>query len=75
MADLIDRANQLAEIDRLIAIQAVPRPSARSAVCLNCGEDLKDRFNFCDVECRDDHERTVAAGRRSPHIAFSLDKD
>lgn len=75
MADIVDHANHLAEIDRLIAINNVPRPATKSSICLNCGEPLTARFNFCDSDCRDDHERLTAAQSRSPAIPFSVDRE
>lgn len=70
MADIIDEANQRAEIARLAAISNIPKPLNRKATsCLNCGEALVDRFNFCDLDCREDYEFRSSRTR----IAIDLD--
>ncbi len=66
MADIIDEANQRAEIARLAAISNIPKPLNRKATrCLNCAEPLKKRFNFCDPDCRQDYEMRSRQTRRS----------
>lgn len=56
MSDLIDDANYVAEVMRLAALANVPKPKPPSTVCLNCEEPLFKRFNFCDIDCRNDWE-------------------
>lgn len=59
MSDLIDDANYVAEVMRLAALASVPKPRRPSPVCLNCDEPLDERFNFCDIDCRNDYELRI----------------
>lgn len=70
MADIIDEANQRAEIARLAAISTIPKPlNKKTTSCLNCSEPLVDRFNFCDLDCREDYEL------RSKRHRYTIDLD
>lgn len=60
-ADPVDRA--VVEQERLLEEQlriAREKPVQRLAYvgsCHNCSEPLPDPQRFCDVDCRDDHEK------------------
>lgn len=67
MSDIIDDANDRAEMDRerLIAIARDTRPVAPlTGSCLACGEPQSDR-RWCDADCRDFWE---LARRRAPGV-------
>lgn len=55
--DLIDQANEVAELHRQIAIdQKKPTGPAASGVCLYCEEPLTNGRRWCDKHCRDEWE-------------------
>lgn len=58
MADDIDKANDLAEMERNAAVMAAQRASYLHYCgrCWNCDEPLEEGL-FCDTDCRDDHEQ------------------
>ncbi|MPV86885.1 hypothetical protein [Ostreibacterium oceani] len=58
MTDIIDKANEAAEIQLAHAIEtakARPHPHLIKGRCNYCGESVVDYF--CDADCRDDYER------------------
>lgn len=57
--DQIDRANDIADLERTIALRnaAATAPAAEpTGACLNCGAKLKRGRRWCDAECREDWE-------------------
>jgi len=63
--DDIDRAQAREELDRTLAIAAARLPVLPSiGECHNCGASVPTGALFCDGDCRDDHERYLAARRR-----------
>lgn len=57
MADVIDKANDLAEMERNAAIRDALRATGPhyTGMCWNCSEPLEEGA-FCDPECASDHE-------------------
>ncbi|PZQ21150.1 MAG: hypothetical protein DI569_12860 [Sphingopyxis macrogoltabida] len=55
MADIIDRAAELEEMNRADAL-ARRKPDGPPATghCLNCGEPMPEGRRWCDADCRDD---------------------
>lgn len=69
MADIVDAASALEELQRNQAIAAARAPAApKSPVCLNCHEKLKKRFNFCDADCRNDWQARTNNRSAAPRI-------
>lgn len=68
MSDLVDEANELTQrrLDSLLRNRPPPPPESKT--CLNCGEALHDRVNFCDADCRDDYEKHRTAKQRNIKI-------
>jgi len=64
MADDIDRANDLAEMERNAAILEARRKSGPSytGMCWNCSEPLSEGA-FCDAECATDAQKREAFSR------------
>lgn len=64
MADEIDKANDLAEMERVAAIRAIAtRPSlAYCGRCRNCDEPI-EQGAFCDSDCAEDYQKREAFGR------------
>lgn len=66
--DQIDRANELADLERemrVAAIRANAKPQATATGrCLFCDEILDDERRWCDADCRDGWEKEAAARRR-----------
>ena len=69
-SDLIDQANEAAEIFRRAAIsQRAPEGPAATGECHNCGAGLAVGLRWCDAACRDDWEkgrRAIALAPREP---------
>ena len=65
MADECDMAQAREEMDRNLAIKAARMPELPSTgECYNCGASVPPGAKFCDIDCRTDHERQIAARRR-----------
>jgi len=64
VADEIDKANDLAELERVAAIRAITtRPSlAYCGRCRNCDEPL-EQGAFCDASCAEDYRKREAFRR------------
>lgn len=58
MADVIDKANDLAEMERNAAIRDALRAEWPVYVgrCHNCDEPISEGL-FCDKDCADDHAK------------------
>lgn len=57
MSDIIDQANDRAQLDLERAIRAARSASPLPAPCghcLNCGESTGPAQRWCDDDCRDD---------------------
>lgn len=69
-ADLIDQANEAAEIfNRSALSQRRPEGPAVTGYCFNCDAMLAPGLRWCDASCRDDWEkqrRAVALAPREP---------
>jgi hypothetical protein len=69
-SDLIDQANETAEIFRRSALsQRQPEGPKATGYCLNCDAHLAPKLRWCDVHCREDWEkqqRAVALAPREP---------
>jgi len=69
-SDLIDQANEAAEIFRRSALsQRKPEGPAATGFCFNCDALLATGARWCNVSCRDDWEkqqRAVALAPREP---------
>lgn len=66
MADIVDRANDVAALMAEAAVAEISRaqPAARATgFCLWCGYVVTDGARWCDAECRDDWEWAHARGR------------
>ncbi len=54
MADIYDRASELEEKSREIALQArKPEGPKATGYCLECDEALENGTRWCSAECRD----------------------
>jgi len=64
MADDINKANDLAEMERVAAIRAITaRPTlAYCGMCRNCCEPL-EQGAFCDASCAEDYQKREAFRR------------
>ena len=64
MPDTVDLAQVQNERLNQAAL-ALRKPVAPEATgrCLNCGEPLPDGQRWCDADCRDDWQRTIARKR------------
>jgi len=63
--DDIDRAQDQAEKILAANIAAVPHDTLpATGDCYNCGASVPSGHRFCDVDCRDDYDRQIAARRR-----------
>lgn len=64
MADEVDKANDLAELERMAAIRAITARSemAYCGRCRNCDEPL-EQGAFCDASCAEDYQKRVAFRR------------
>lgn len=61
MADEIDKANELAELELISSLnkhqnKQINSPQA-TGECLYCYAELPDGQRWCDMECRDEWER------------------
>jgi len=65
MGDWIDEAVALQEQLLEAALANRPRPAPSSSTCLNCLEPLTDRVNYCDTDCRDDHQKRTGSRART----------
>lgn len=67
MSDIIDLANDNAELNLSAAIEACRRMPALPAkgACWFCDEPLMAAQKFCDGDCAGDYEREQAALRRA----------
>lgn len=66
MTDIIDAANDRAELDLALALKraAAHEPElAYIGACHNCDASLPEPQHFCGKECRDDYERRQRAAR------------
>lgn len=58
MADIIDMASEVEEIERRAALsRRQPEGPAATGECHNCGEPMPDGRRWCDADCRDDWQR------------------
>ena len=66
MSDIIDDANNQAELALQILLQArrAAGPAA-TGFCLSCEAPLEPGLRWCNVHCRDDHERVTRAAQRN----------
>lgn len=64
MADEVDKANELAELERIAAIRAITaRPEmVYCGRCRNCDEPI-EQGSFCDVSCAEDYQKREAFRR------------
>jgi len=64
MADEVDKANDLAELERMAAIRAVIARTemAYCGRCRNCDEPL-EQGAFCDASCAEDYQKREAFRR------------
>lgn len=63
--DDIDRAQEQTEkilAANIAAVQHDTLPAVGD--CYNCGASVLDGHRFCDVDCRDDYEKQLAARKR-----------
>ena len=66
-SDLIDQANEAAEIFRRSALsQRAPEGPAATGYCFNCDAMLGTGLRWCGPECRDDYERIERAKSMAP---------
>ena len=66
-ADLIDQANEAAEIFRRSALsQRQPEGPAATGHCFNCDAMLGTGLRWCNVPCRDDWEKQQRAAALAP---------
>ena len=66
-SDLIDQANEAAEIFRRSALsQRAPEGPAATGHCFNCDARLKPGLRWCDAPCRDDWEKQRRAAALAP---------
>lgn len=66
MADVFDKASDLEEFQRGMAIKRrVPEGPKWSGVCLNCECEVVFPLRFCDNECRADWEKRVKMTQRN----------
>lgn len=67
MADIVDRANDRAEVDLqralVAALRAAP-PMPYVGRCYNCEASLPHAMRFCDADCCHDYERRRRAEGR-----------
>lgn len=65
MSDIIDDANDRAARDLALALQAARHPSRIEplpcGLCYNCEASVPQGSCFCDVDCRDDYQKRLAA--------------
>lgn len=58
MADIIDRASEVEELERRAALsRRQPNGPAATGHCLNCETPMPDGRRWCDADCRDDWEK------------------
>jgi uncharacterized OB-fold protein len=60
MADIVDNANDLTELQhnsRIEQVRQAAKQQQPGGRCLNCGEQLNPDQRFCDQDCRDDHQQ------------------
>lgn len=55
--NLYDRATQLEEFARKMALKHRKRELAKTGFCYNCGENVKQNANYCDDDCRLDYDK------------------
>ena len=66
-SDLIDQANETAEIFRRSALsQRKPEGPAATGYCLNCDARLAPKLRWCGPACRDDWEKLLRAEALAP---------
>lgn len=66
MADIIDDANEQAELALAFSLRARKPTLAPTGCCYNCDAELAiDRPLFCDGDCARDHERRTSAKARN----------
>ena len=67
MSDEFDRASDLEEIHREMAIKNVRQQQQLPDIgsCYYCNEYTPPGRRFCDSECRDGYEAEIAAKRRN----------
>lgn len=66
MSDIIDDANEQAELALAISLRARKPILAPTGCCYNCEADLPaDRPLYCDADCARDHERREIARARN----------
>ena len=56
MADIIDEANELADLNIKHALAKRPIPLPFTGFCRNCNETIS-AGHFCDAECRADFDK------------------
>ena len=52
-----DTATAHEEMMREIALKHRKPELVKTGFCYNCGESVKQNANYCDVDCRLDHEK------------------
>ncbi|RKO74393.1 hypothetical protein C5E04_18930 [Pectobacterium parmentieri] len=58
MADIIDAANDLTDLNIQHALANRPAPLQPTGKCRNCDETI-NTGSFCDAECRSDYEKRI----------------
>lgn len=63
--DMATRTEEAFRAEALLLQQQRARiPGAEQGTCSNCGDRCLPTTVYCDVHCREDHERRLARGRR-----------
>lgn len=52
-----DRATQLEEFAREMAIKARKPELIKTGFCYNCGDNVNPSANYCDADCRLDYDK------------------
>lgn len=70
--DWADEASAIEQQTLELALKTRRPVLPTSTRCYNCGEQLTNRVNYCDADCRDDHQQRAQFGTQR---RFSLDRD
>ncbi|MFC5475759.1 hypothetical protein [Paraherbaspirillum soli] len=67
MSDIADRSDQIIGIEVATSLAMVRKAQdiAPDGHCCFCDEPLPHPARFCNVDCRDDYDRELAALRRA----------
>lgn len=71
MTDIIDKATELEELDRAVALAAAKQdapPAEANGACFLCDEPLPVGQRWCGPDCRDRYEAEVKARRLFPPV-------